>query len=377
MRIRQFMKQDTVLFVAMILAVLSSFAVHPDRKYVDYIDFRTLGILLSLMTVMAGAKRQGVFDRMGQALLLRTKGILQLFFVLVGICFFGSMFITNDVALMTFVPFTFAVLDKLDAQIAHRLVLPIVCMQTIAANLGSMLTPIGNPQNLYLYGKEDMNIFQFVKIMLPYSVVSLVLLAVWAIATSAKQTEELSSFSVVQNCQLQNKKVVGMYAILFIACLLAVIHVLPYGIVLAGVLVCTFCADKMTLKEVDYSLLVTFIAFFVFIGNMGRVPAFSNWLIHILAGHETIVAVFASQITSNVPAALLLSGFTQDVKALIVGTNLGGLGTLIASMASLISYRQIARKLPQEKGRYFGLFTISNVVFLVLLLMEWLVLRFF
>lgn len=137
---------------------------------------------------------------------------------------------------------------------------------------------------------------------------------------------------------------------LFAVCLLAVVRVLPYGVVFAAVLVCTLCADRSTLRNVDYSLLLTFVAFFVFIGNLGRIPAFSGWLQAILAGREVLVAVLASQVTSNVPAALLLSGFTDETAALIIGTNLGGLGTLIASMASLISYRQIARELPEKKA---------------------------
>ena len=155
-KLKQFLKQETVLAVAAALAVVSAFFVRPDAAYLGYIDWRTLAILFSLMTVMAGLRRQGVFDRMGRALLALSGGTLQLVLVLVGLCFFGSMFITNDVALLTFVPFTFAVLDSMGGEMRQKLALPVVCMQTVAANLGSMLTPIGNPQNLYLYGKSGM-----------------------------------------------------------------------------------------------------------------------------------------------------------------------------------------------------------------------------
>lgn len=330
MKLKRFLKQETVLSVAAVLAVLSMFFVPPDADYLSYIDLRTLAILFSLMTIMAGLRRQGVFDRMGRALLARTGSTLQLVLVLVGLCFFGSMIITNDVSLLTFVPFTFVVLSGLAPDTRRALTIPVVCMQTIAANLGSMLTPIGNPQNLYLYGKSGMSMAEFLLLMFPYTVVSLLLLVGWA-----------------------------------------VVRVLPYGVAFAAVLVCTLCADRSTLRNVDYSLLLTFVAFFVFIGNLGRIPAFSGWLQAILAGREVLVAVLASQVTSNVPAALLLSGFTDETAALIIGTNLGGLGTLIASMASLISYRQIARELPEEKGRYFKLFTLSNLIFLVILLAEW------
>ena len=246
-----------------------------------------------------------------------------------------------------------------------------VCMQTIAANLGSMHTPIGNPQNLYLYGKSGMRMAEFLLLMLPYTVVSLLLLVGWAVAVCRKQASSCIGALPEQPNTTADRKIILLDAVLFAVCLLAVVRVLPYGVAFAAVLVCTLCADRSTLRNVDYSLLLTFVAFFVFIGNLGRIPAFSGWLQAILAGREVLVAVLASQVTSNVPAALLLSGFTDETAALIIGTNLGGLGTLIASMASLISYRQISRELPEEKGRYFKLFTLSNLIFLVILLAEW------
>ena len=371
MKIKQFVKQEIVLCVAAVLAVLSMFFVPPDAAYIGYIDLRTLAILFSLMTVMAGLRRQGVFDRLGRTLLAQTGSTLQLVLVLVGLCFFGSMVITNDVSLLTFVPFTFVVLSGLTPDARRALTVPVVCMQTIAANLGSMLTPIGNPQNLYLYGKSGMNIAAFISLMLPYTVLSLLLLVLWAGALCRGQASACSCAHLQQPDAAADRKIVLLDAALFVVCLLAVIRVLPYGVAFAAVLLCTLFADRSTLRCVDYSLLLTFVAFFIFIGNLGRVQAFSDWLQAILTGREVPVAVLASQVTSNVPAALLLSGFTDKTSALIIGTNLGGLGTLIASMASLISYRQIARELPEEKGRYFKLFTLSNLVFLAILLVEW------
>lgn len=371
MKIKQFVKQEIVLCVAAVLAVLSMFFVPPDAAYIGYIDLRTLAILFSLMTVMAGLRRQGVFDRLGRTLLAQTGSTLQLVLVLVGLCFFGSMVITNDVSLLTFVPFTFVALSGLAPDARRALTVPVVCMQTIAANLGSMLTPIGNPQNLYLYGKSGMSIAAFISLMLPYTVVSLLLLVLWAGALCRGQASACSCAHLQQPDAAADRKIVLLDAALFVVCLLAVIRVLPYGVAFAAVLLCTLFADRSTLRCVDYSLLLTFVAFFIFIGNLGRVQAFSDWLQAILTGREVPVAVLASQVTSNVPAALLLSGFTDKTSALIIGTNLGGLGTLIASMASLISYRQIARELPEEKGRYFKLFTLSNLVFLAILLVEW------
>ena len=371
MKIKQFVKQEIVLCVAAVLAVLSMFFVPPDAAYIGYIDLRTLAILFSLMTVMAGLRRQGVFDRLGRTLLAQTGSTLQLALVLVGLCFFGSMVITNDVSLLTFVPFTFVVLSGLAPDARRALTVPVVCMQTIAANLGSMLTPIGNPQNLYLYGKSGMSIAAFISLMLPYTVVSLLLLVLWAGVLCRGQASACSCAHLQQPDAAADRKIILLDVALFVVCLLAVIRVLPYGVAFAAVLLCTLFADRSTLRCVDYSLLLTFVAFFIFIGNLGRVQAFSDWLQAILTGREVPVAVLASQVTSNVPAALLLSGFTDKTSALIIGTNLGGLGTLIASMASLISYRQIARELPEEKGRYFKLFTLSNLVFLAILLVEW------
>ena len=374
----RFIKQEAVLSVAAVLALLSAFFVPPDGAYLSYIDFRTLAILFSLMTVMAGLRQQGIFDRMGRALLALTGSTLQLVLVLVGLCFFGSMFITNDVSLLTFVPFTFVVLNSLGAEAREKLILPVVCMQTIAANLGSMLTPIGNPQNLYLYGRSGMGMGAFVALMLPYTLASLALLAGWAVwlcrGGSPVRKGTGGPFLAPQQSVAADGRIIWMDAALFVVCLLAVVRVLPYPVAFGAVLAATLLADRATLGRVDYSLLLTFVAFFVFIGNLGRVEAFSDWLRQIIAGREVLVAVLASQVTSNVPAALLLSGFTQDVQALIIGTNLGGLDTLIASMASLISYRQIAREEPTGKGRYFALFTLSNLLFLAVLLALWAIL---
>lgn len=373
MKIKKFIQNETVLSVAAVLAVFSAFLVPPDGEYTGYIDWRTLAILFSLMTVMAGLRGQGVFDRLGLALLRRTRSVFQLVCVLVGLCFFTSMLITNDVALLTFVPFTFAVLSGLGQTACEKLAVPTVAMQTIAANLGSMLTPIGNPQNLYLYGKSGMAMAEFVRLMLPYSLLSLALLLVWAAAVCRRGSGvEQKSVSLTQGMETApSPKIILLYAGLFLVCLLSVVRVLPYGISFVLVAVCAALFDGGTLRRVDYSLLFTFAAFFVFIGNLGRLPAFSDWLQGILGGKEVLVAVLASQVMSNVPAALLLSGFTQNTAALIIGTNLGGLGTLIASMASLISYRQIARETPQQKGRYFAVFTVSNLAFLAAMLLLW------
>lgn len=363
-----FAKKEAVLSIAAVLAVLSSFLVRPDKLYIGYIDFRTLAILLCLMSVMAGLRRLGIFDRMGGFLLSKTKSFTQVALVLVGLCFVGSMIITNDVALITFVPFAFVVLKLLGAEQMETWIVPIVGMQTIAANLGSMLTPIGNPQNLYLYGLSGLGFGAFLNLMLPYAAVSAVLLILWAVI-ACRKSPAMERFAR-DNAPLngKQKKLAALYGCLFAVCLACVARFLPYTVMLGIVLVLVLIFDRQTFSNVDYSLLLTFVAFFIFIGNLGRIEAFSTRLGSALQGREVLISVLASQVTSNVPAALLLSGFTGNIKGLIVGTNLGGLGTLIASMASLISYRQICAGAPAQKGKYFKLFTVSNVVFLAILL---------
>ena len=373
-KIIEFVKKETVLTAAMVLAVLSAVMIPPDTEYIGYIDFRTLAILFCLMTVMAGLQKLGIFRRVARILLQHTHNVITLAEILVLLCFFFSMLITNDVALITFVPFTFTVLRLSGEDAVRKLAVPVVVLQTIAANLGSMLTPIGNPQNLYLYGKIQMSPIAFIKLMLPYSTVSLLLLLICTVV--AAKHSDIAVRDVAGALQEDaGQETAGwrrhlsvFYLILFLLCLLTVAHVIPYPVTLGIVVLGVGILDRTTIGKVDYSLLLTFVGFFIFIGNIRRMPAFCSFLQKIIEGREVMTAVVASQVISNVPTALLLSGFTENVKALIVGTNLGGLGTLIASMASLISYKQVASRIPGEKKRYFGWFTVANVGFLLPLL---------
>lgn len=381
-KLKDFLKKEVVLVVAVILAFASMLVITPDKEYINYIDFKTLSLLFCLMAVMAGLQEAGVFRYVAEKLLLKVKKTWQLILILVMLCFFFSMLITNDVALITFVPFAFIVLGLLGEQKVQKLIIPVVVMQTIAANLGSMLTPIGNPQNLYLYGQAGLGLGEFVLLMLPYTVLSFVLLAGYCLylgrkAAATGKNLPAQEITVVfeRLTSLQGKeKAILLYLLLFILSLLTVARVLPYGVPLVIVLLALLLFDRKILGKIDYSLLLTFVGFFVFIGNMGRIPAFRDFLQGIIAGNEVLTAVISSQVISNVPAALLLSGFTDRYEALILGTNLGGLGTLIASMASLISYKYIVKENKCSKGAYFGFFTIANIVFLAVLLLLWIVL---
>jgi len=367
-KILEFIKREVVLVVATVLAIVSAFVVPPSMAYMEYIDWHVLELLLCLMTVMAGLQRCGLFDWLGEALLKKTSKVWQLCLVLVMLCFFLSMVITNDVALITFVPFALVTLEKCKQE---RLLIPVVVLQTVAANLGSMLTPIGNPQNLYLYNISEMGLMEFILCMLPNTLISFVLIMLSLLFVKGKG-EEISLSKIAQSQTskergLVDKRQTAVYLVLFALSLLVVAKMIPVELVLGIVLIVVFCLDKSVLKKVDYCLLLTFISFFIFTGNLGNISLIRDTLQELVNGRELLIGIVASQGISNVPAALLLSGFTSDYRALLAGVNIGGLGTLIASMASLISYKILANKYNDKKGKYFKWFTIVNVLYLVIL----------
>lgn len=366
-KITAFLKKEIVLSVAWVLAVVSAFFVTPDKVYLDYIDFRTLALLFCLMSVMAGLTKLQVFQYIAEVLLNKVKSSGQLVIILTMLCFFFSMFITNDVALIVFVPFTFTVLKLLGDNMWQKLLIPVVVMQTIAANLGSMMTPIGNPQNMYLFNLGNYELMDFSLLMLPYTVLAFIILVVWGIV-SGKKAKEKIQVSFENRTSLSKKGLkLSIYMVLFILCLLVVAHKLEYYWVFAIVFVVVAIMDTKVLFRVDYTLLLTFVGFFIFTGNIGRIPAIGNLLQSLVNGQPMLTTLVACQGMSNVPAALLLSGFCQDLNTLIVGVNLGGLGTLIASMASLISYKYVAREDGERKGQYFKFFTVANICFLIAL----------
>lgn len=359
-----FFKRETVLVIALLLAAVSMFFVTPDGAYSSYIDYRTLALLFCLMLIMAAFQKMGLFQFIGVKLLQKVTGSRQLYAALVLLCFFSSMLITNDVALITFVPFAITVLKM--AGLENRMI-PVIVLQTIAANLGSMVTPIGNPQNLYLYGQSGMSLGSFVMLMLPYAAIAAVIFALMISRMKNHKVNETALQTMEKVTFVPSRQMV-VYSLLFLGCVLAVARILPWQLMLVLVAAAAAKMDRSIFRDIDYSLLLTFVGFFIFIGNMGRIPVFSDFLMGIMQGHEVLASVAASQVISNVPAALLLSGFTTKWSMLIIGTNLGGLGTLIASMASLISYKQVAANYPTEKGAYIKYFTVTNVSILAILL---------
>ena len=366
-KLKTFIKNEIVLIISFVLALISAFIVTPNAGYIDYIDFRTLALLLCLMAVMAGLNGLGVFRFLASKLLSLATTTRSLTLWLCMLCFFSSMIITNDVALITFVPFSIVAL-KLSKQEKH--LIPLITLETVAANLGSMLTPVGNPQNLYLFSAFNMTIADFFITVLPYAALSLVLLIVSAFFIK----EENISVASSEQSEKINYKFCSVYAVLFTLSILTVFRVIPYGITLAISVAAILIFDRKALAKADYSLLLTFIFLFIFIGNLKNIAPVSDFLSKTVKENEVAVGIAASQIFSNVPAAILLSGFTDNIKELLIGVNLGGLGTLIASMASLISFKLIAKE-NISSGKYILTFTAVNVVFLVLNVALWLVIR--
>lgn len=368
-KIIAFVKKETVLSAAWMLAIASAFFVIPSKEYLSYIDFNTLFLLFCLMTVMAGYKKLGAFECCSRFLLGKFKSTGGILAVLVFMPFFFSMVITNDVALIVFVPLAIITLKMCGME---NLVLFTVVLQTLAANLGSMSLPMGNPQNLYLYSVSGMSFLDFIRVMIPYTGASFVLLLISVILVKLRskdgiKSEDSGNLLAEKTKTDGSKKLWAVSTASFVLCLLCVGKLIPAWILFPVILAAFLIADRKLLRDVDYSLLLTFIGFFIFTGNIKNMEGARNVIANALTGHEVGFSVGASQVISNVPAALLLSCFTDNFKALLIGTNLGGLGTLIASMASLISFKQIAKNYHDRRGKYFIQFTVMNVVFLALL----------
>ncbi len=359
--IKNCFRKEPVLCIATLCAAATVLLVPPDREYLRYIDFRVLCLLLCPMAVVAGFRQLGVFRLLTEGLLGRVRSGRMLGVTLVLLPFFSSMLVTNDVALLVFVPFTLALLEQLGCAGA---VLPTLVLQTVAANLGSMATPVGNPQNLYLYAAYSLQPGEFFAVTLPLTALSLVCLTA---AAARLLPRDLPAQKRGEAVPLK-RGLLLLYLALFALCLLTVFRVLPYPITTAVVVLVLLAVQRSALKEVDYLLLLTFVCFFVISENLGRVEAVRSFLQSLLERNALLTAVGASQIISNVPAAVLLSGFTEQWRELLEGVNIGGLGTPIASLASLITMKLYLRSPGARFGKFLGLFSLVNVLGLAVLL---------
>lgn len=362
-KILQYIKKEAVLTISGTAAIITIFIVPPNKEYLSYIDFRVLALLFCLMAAVAGFADNGVFLKLSYWLLKKVKAIRSLGVVLVLLCFVSSMWITNDVALITFVPFAIMILNIAGKS---KEIIKIVVLQTVAANLGSMLTPVGNPQNLRLYSYYNLSITDFILITLPYAAFSLIIILA-AVLMTKKDRLDIKIDAGAGTEAAAKPFMIIVYSLLFLLSLACVIRLIDYKITFVIVLASILILDRKILMRVDYNLLLTFIFFFIFVGNIGSIPAIRDAFGQLLSGREFAVSVAASQIISNVPAAVLLSAFSSNYKALILGTNIGGLGTLVASLASLISYKLYCKSENAKPSKYLAVFSLYNLIYLAAL----------
>ena len=349
----EFVKKECVLVIAVTLAILSSFISMPK---LSYIDFKVLILLFNLMVVVAAFKELKVLDSIAIGLLKKCNTYTSISLALVFITFISSMIVTNDVALITFVPLSIVIARK-----ANINVLKIVIFQTLAANLGSSFTPMGNPQNLFIYSFYNLSPIDFFKITLP-----IVILAVLFLVLLVFKDKKMNLSLDLEDVKIDNKRDVYLFGVLFLIILLSVFHVIDYKVTFLITIVMVLILNKKLFSQVDYSLLITFIGFFIFVGNISTMDVVKNFMEGILNSPKStfLASVLSSQVISNVPATMLLSGFTDHFKELLLGVNIGGMGTLIASLASVISYKIYASEFGNYN--YMKSFTFYNILGLII-----------
>ncbi len=355
-----FFKGNAVLTISLAAAVISAFLVPPSKAYIGYVDFPVIILLFCLMAAVAGLRGIGVFDALSRTLLSKTSSSRAIAFILMNLCFFVSMLVTNDVALITFVPLTMGLYAG--SGMFSQLIMTIV-IETAAANLGSMMTPIGNPQNLFLFRHFEMSGGDFIAALLPLGIVSYALLCGSVLLVKRGSLPALS-----QGVPMKTGWRLWIYGAVFVICVLAVADIISAYICLAVTVVAVLAADVKLFGKIDYPLLLTFVCFFVFVGNLGSIPAVESFITGLLSGRELIVSAALSQVISNVPAAAMLADFTDNARELLRGVNIGGLGTPVASLASLISYRFYCADSGSQKGRYMLVFLAMNFVMLTIML---------
>jgi len=355
----EFVQKNAVLTIAFVLACVTSLIVPPDFEYINYIDFKTLTCLFCTLAVICGLKAIGVFETASRAIIKRAGTLRSAVTLLVFITYFGSMLIANDMALITFLPLGYFVLKTTNREeyMAFTFI-----MQNIAANLGGMLTPFGNPQNLFLYSRFNIPDLEFMSIMLIPFIAAAILIVICCL------TVKNDKISIIGGdiAPLDVKKTVA-YLVLFAYSILIVFRAIPYWTGLIIIPIGVTLLDKNTLTKVDYPLLFTFVCFFIFAGNMSRIDAVNQLLSFLMEKSTLIFSVISCQFISNVPSAVLLSNFTDNYRELLMGVNIGGAGTLIASLASLITFKEYSKHDPKGIKRYIIMFTAMNFGFLIIL----------
>lgn len=356
-----FLKKNIVLCIAVVLAAVTSCIVPPDADYAGYFDWKTLSCLFCVLAVVCALKNIKFFTILARKIVDCTGNLRTAAIALVYITFIGSMLIANDMALLTFLPLGFFVLSSTGKE---RYMAPVFILQNIAANLGGMLTPFGNPQNLYLYSYFNIPDAEFVRIMLPSFLMAVAMITVCCLFFPKEP------ITITEPCEYRlNPPKTVIYLILFALSIVIVFRVIPYWIGLIAVPAVLLFADRKALGMVDYPLLFTFVCFFIFAGNMSRIPAIRDLLTSLLEKDPLVISALSCQFISNVPSAILLSHFTADYPHLLLGVNIGGTGTIIASLASLITFREYTAHNPGKAGRYLAVFSAFNFSFLAILLL--------
>ncbi len=355
-----FVRTNTVLIIAATLAIVTSIIVPPDAKYLDYFDFRTLTCLFCTLAVICALKNLRFFSYIAKKIIICTGNLRVAVLALVYITFIGSMLIANDMALLTFLPLGLTVLNRTGNR---RHMAFTFIMQNIAANLGGMLTPFGNPQNLYLYSKFEIPTGDFMLTMLPPFLISVTLITLSCIIFVRPEKLSLTDDDIIKLPPLRT----AVYLALFALSIVIVFRIIPYWIGLIVITLALIFLDRRALGKVDYALLFTFVSFFIFAGNMGRIDIVRELFSGLLQKSTLIVSALSCQIISNVPSSILLSQFTTNWRELLVGVNIGGAGTLIASLASLITFREYTKHEPKKVAAYIGLFSAINFAFLIIL----------
>lgn len=348
------------MFIALLAAAVTAFIVPPDAEYLGYFDFKTLTCLFTVLAVVCALRNVRFFYTMAEKIVKHFKNARVAVLALVYITFIGSMLIANDMALLTFLPLGYFVLVSTGKQ---RYMCVTFILQNIAANLGGMLTPFGNPQNLYLYSKFNIPDGEFILIMLPAFLLSLALITLSCIIFIKPLPLEFSG----TERRLPRARVI-IYLILFLYSILCVFKFLPYQSALVIIPAFILIMDRSALARVDYGLLLTFVFFFIFAGNMARIDAVRGLFSSLLEKNTLLVSALSCQLISNVPSAILLSRFTENYKELLLGVNIGGCGTIISSLASLITFREYSEHNPGGTVRYLLIFSAFNFAFLGILL---------
>ena len=358
-RIISFARTNVVMLIAALLAITTSFIIPPDEKYLEYFDFKTLTCLFTVLAVVCALRNVRFFYTLAEKIVKRFTNARVAALALVYITFIGSMLIANDMALLTFLPLGYFVLISTKKE---KYMCVTFILQNIAANLGGMLTPFGNPQNLYLYSKFNIPDGDFVLIMLPPFLLAVLMITLSVIFFIKPEPLE---FSGVER-RLPKIKI-SIYLVLFAFAIVCVFRIIPYQLALITIPVVILIMDRRALLDVDYGLLLTFVFFFIFSGNMARINAVREIFAALLEKSTLIVSALSCQFMSNVPTAILLSQFTDNYKELLLGVNVGGCGTLISSLASLITFKEYVQHNKGKAGKYILVFSAFNFTFLIIM----------